>query len=58
MPKKSSIRIFDGQIDKKNNDSKSKSNLKNSDQKFIKDRKSKKSIGLFNDSNIKEEDIY
>ena len=58
MPKKSSIRIFDGQIDKKNNDSKSKSNLKNSDQKFIKDRKSKKSIGLFNYSNIKEEDIY
>ena len=58
MPKKSSIRIFDGQIDKKNNDSKSKSHLKNSDQKFIKDRKSKKSIGLFNGSNIKEEDIY
>ena len=34
MPKKSSIRIFDGQIDKKNNDSKSKSHLKNTLKTF------------------------
>ena len=58
MPKKSSIRIFDGQTDRKNYDSKSKSHLKNSDQKFIKDKKSKKSSVIFLGDNSKEDELY
>ena len=58
MPKKSSIRIFDGQTDRKKYDSKSKGPLKNSDQKIIKEKKSKKSSVIFLGDNSKEDELY
>ena len=57
MPKKSSIRIFDGQTDRKNYDSKSKGPLKNSDLKIIKEKKSKKSSTIFHGDNLKDDEL-
>ena len=57
MPKRNTIKIYDGQNDKKNSDSKSKGFLKSNDQNLSKNRKSKKSLGLFFDDDVKDEDV-
>ena len=58
MPKRNTIKIYDGQNDKKNSDySKSKGFLKSNDQNLSKNRKSKKSSGLFFDDDVKDEEV-
>ena len=56
MPKRSSIKVYEEQTEKKNSDSKSKGFQKSSEQNLNK-RKSKRSSGLFFDEDIKEEDL-